>query len=278
MQQQVTSADRLREIHEQLQEGVRILTTSEDWQHALAFAARFHSYSFGNALLIQRQRPEASYVAGFHRWLELGRHVRKGEHGIAILAPIVVRKHDTETDETTERVVRLFKVAHVFDVAQTDGDELPRTVFADRLVGGADRERELYALLAEVMQADGWTVTRTSADAIDAYSLAANGITGYASRAVMIRDDLSPAQALKTLAHERAHTLLHNGTTANRELIECEAESAAYVVLSALGIDAGAYSFGYVAGWSKGDAKVVQAAGRSALAAAQTILAAVSTQ
>jgi antirestriction protein ArdC len=275
MQQQATSADRLREIHEQLQEGVRTLTTSEDWQHALAFAARFHSYSFGNVLLIQRQRPEASYVAGFHRWLELGRHVRKGEHGIAILAPVMVRKHETD-DETTERVARFFKVAHVFDVAQTDGDELPRTAFADRLVGGADRERELYALLAESMRADGWTVERVPADALAPIGMQANGVTIYGVRTVQVRADLSPTQSLKTLVHERAHTILHAGTVQPRDLIECEAESAAYVVLSALGIDAGAYSFGYVASWSKGDAKVVQAAGRSALAAAQTILAVVS--
>src|SRR5438132_12107652 len=146
MQEQATSADRLREIHEQLQEGVRKLTTSEDWQQALAFAARFHSYSFGNVLLIRRQRPEASYVAGFHRWLELGRHVRKGEHGIAILAPIVARKHDAETtDDEPERVVRFFRPASVVDVGQTDGAELPRTVFAERLSGGSERESELFA-------------------------------------------------------------------------------------------------------------------------------------
>ena len=71
MQGETTSADRLHEIHEQLQEGVRALTTSEDWRRALAFAARFHSYSFGNCLLIACQRPDATYVAGFHKWLEL---------------------------------------------------------------------------------------------------------------------------------------------------------------------------------------------------------------
>src|SRR5205823_9205242 len=65
MRDQATSADRLRDIHEQLQQGVHALTTSDDWQRALSFAARFHAYSFGNALLIHRQRPEATLVAGF---------------------------------------------------------------------------------------------------------------------------------------------------------------------------------------------------------------------
>jgi antirestriction protein ArdC len=274
--QDQTSADRLREIHEQLQQGVSTLTTSDDWQRALAFTARFHSYSFGNALLIQCQRPDASLVAGFRKWLEMGRHVRRGEHGIAILAPVVVRRHDAESPDESEpqRVVRFFKVAHVFDVSQTDGDELPRTVFADRLTGGADRERELYARLAETLRADGWTVETVAPDAIAASG--ANGVTIYPTRTVQVRDDLSAAQALKTLAHERAHTLLHGGSAQSRELIECEAESAAYVALSALGVDAGAYSFGYVASWSKGDAKVIQAAGANALTAARSIVAALS--
>jgi antirestriction factor ArdC-like protein len=267
------SADRLRDIHEQLQQGVHALTTSEDWLRALAFAGRFYSYSFGNTLLISAQRPDATWVAGFQRWRELGRYVRRGERGIAILAPVVVgRRHDAETDEP-ERVVRFFKVAHVFDVAQTDGNELPRTVFADRLTSGDERERDLYTGLADSMRSDGWRVESVPPSTLAIHGRETNGVTVYSARSVQVRDDLSPAQAFKTLAHERAHTLLHDGTTAARELIECEAESAAYVVLTALGIDAGAYSFGYVAGWSKGDAKIVQAAGRNALCAAQRILA-----
>src|SRR5437660_7609570 len=189
MQGETTSADRLHEIHEQLQEGVRALTTSEDWRHALAFAARFHSYSFGNCLLIAYQRPDATYVAGFHKWLALGRHVRRGEHGIAILAPIVARKHDAETtDDEPERVVRFFRPAYVFDVTQTDGDELPRTVFADRLSGGSERERDLFATLAESMRADGWTVELVPAERLETFGRGTNGLTDYSSRAVLIRD------------------------------------------------------------------------------------------
>ena len=276
MRDQATSADRLRDIHEQLQQGVHALTTSDDWQRALSFAARFHAYSFGNALLIQAQRPEATLVAGFQRWRELGRHVRRGEHGIAILAPIVARRHDAENDtgDEPERVVRFFKVAHVFDVSQTDGNELPRTVFADRLTSGDHRDRELFVRLADSIRADGWTVETVPPSTLAVHGRETNGITVYPARSVQVRNDLAPAQAFKTLAHERAHALLHDGTRAARELVECEAESAAYIALCALGIDAGAYSLGYVAGWSRGDAKIVQTAGRNALAAAQRILAA----
>src|SRR5206468_252401 len=151
------------------------------------------------------------------------------------------------------------KVAHVFDVSQTDGNELPRMRFADRLTSGDERERALYARLADWMRSDGWNVESVPPSTLAVHGQETNGVTVYPARSVQVRDDLAPSQAFKTLVHERAHTLLHDGTTATRELVECEAESAAYVVLSALGIDAGAYSFGYVAGWSRGDPKTVQA-------------------
>src|SRR5919197_1742338 len=96
------TSDRLRDVHAQLQDGVRALTTSDEWREAMTFAARFHSYSFGNVLLIHVQRPDATRVAGFHKWLELGRHVRRGERGIAILAPITARR-DSQEDEDAEK-------------------------------------------------------------------------------------------------------------------------------------------------------------------------------
>src|ERR1035438_2946163 len=93
----------------------------------LATLARFHRYSFGNALLIYFQRPEATRVAGFHAWRRLGRMVRKGEKGIAIVAPCVYGRKDDDgaEDGSHERTVRGFKVAHVFDLSQTDGEDLP---------------------------------------------------------------------------------------------------------------------------------------------------------
>src|SRR5437762_162933 len=149
-----TSVDRLRDIHVDLQKGIRELTTSDDWKRALAFASRFHSYSFGNVLRIHMQCPSATYVAGFRKWQDLGRHVRRGERGIAILAPIVApRRHAESDDVDDESVIRSFKLAYVFDVAQTDGADLPRTVFADRIVGGGNSERQLFDRLADAMRA-----------------------------------------------------------------------------------------------------------------------------
>ena len=97
-------------------------------QRFLDCMSRFHDYSWHNCMLIAFQMPEASLVAGFRRWLELGRHVRKGEKGIGILAPLAYRKKEEadDPDNESEHVIRGFKVVHVFDVSQTEGEDLPQ--------------------------------------------------------------------------------------------------------------------------------------------------------
>ena len=88
---------------------------------------RFHRYSLTNVLLIALQKPNASYVAGFHTWNELGRFVKQGEKGIMILAPVVRRKaKDEETTEGASRTIAGFRTAYVFDISQTNGKELPQ--------------------------------------------------------------------------------------------------------------------------------------------------------
>src|SRR3989442_4723007 len=89
-------AEKVRALHEQLVEGVRALTTSEDWARALETAARFHRYSARNVMLIMLQRPCARRVAGYRTWQAMGRQVRKGERGIAILAPCKYRRVETD--------------------------------------------------------------------------------------------------------------------------------------------------------------------------------------
>src|SRR6266853_6218270 len=92
----------------------------------LSAMSRFHRYSWGNVLLICSQRPDATYVAGFHAWLKMRRYVRKGEKGIVILAPMVGRKKsDGELTEDEQTRVFGFRAAHVFDISQTDGEPLP---------------------------------------------------------------------------------------------------------------------------------------------------------
>lgn len=91
------------ELLRRLTEGVEQLTTSEEWTRYLDTQRKFHHYSFGNCILIALQRPDATRVAGFHRWLEIGWHVRKGEKGIAIQAPIVRHFKVEDADSGEER-------------------------------------------------------------------------------------------------------------------------------------------------------------------------------
>src|SRR5207244_9017424 len=98
------TATKTDELLQRLTEGVQQLTSSQDWLRYLDFASRFHTYSFGNQILLALQAPHATYVAGFRRWLQLGRHVRRGEKGLAILAPIV-RRFKAEDENGEERVI-----------------------------------------------------------------------------------------------------------------------------------------------------------------------------
>src|ERR671918_432133 len=119
--------DKLRAAYDKLQQAVAEIASGDDWKRMLNVASKFHRYSFNNHLMIFLQRPDATVVAGFNRWESLGRFVKKGEKGIAIFAPCKY-KTKIETDDGEEKSlqpIRGFRVVHVFDISQTEGDELP---------------------------------------------------------------------------------------------------------------------------------------------------------
>ncbi len=195
-----------QELIERLQAVIRELTTSERWERWLRMQRRFHRYSWGNVFLIGLQRPEATQVAGFHTWKAMRRSVRKGEKGIAIIAP-VVRRTRVEDEDGNVSVVpgspAAFRLAYVFDVAQTDGEELA-TAPVSRLCG--DDPGNVYEGLVSTAAAIGYTVELAEFTSPDK-----NGDCRFEPRIIRIRDCLAPAQACKTLAHELAHALLHGG-------------------------------------------------------------------
>lgn len=229
-----------------LTDGIAALTTSHRWQEWLTAQSRFHHYSFNNVILIHRQNPEATRIAGFNAWKKLDRAVRKGEKAIWILAPMVYKKDDAEAG-TEERQVRGFKAVPVFDIAQTDGEPLPEV--CSRLHGDAPAG---YDQLVEVAHSIGYTVEE------DYLPGETNGDCTYDKKRIRVEARNDAVQQLKTLAHELAHAMLHEGF-ANRALAELEAESVAYVVCAALGVDSSDYSFGYVAGWSGGGDEAITA-------------------
>jgi len=229
-----------------LTEGVERLTTTDDWRRFLACQARFHHYSFRNVVLITAQRPDASYVAGFRHWRSMGRAVQRGERAIWILAPMVTRP--AQADPEPRRVVRGFKYVAVFDVSQTEGDDLPAVC---RPLTGGDPTGSFERLVA-VARTLGFTVEDARLPG------GTNGDCRHDVRRIRVEVDNAPAQRVKTLAHELAHAVLHE-RFGDRWVAELEAESTAYVVCRTLGLETGGYSFGYVATWAGGGEPAVAA-------------------
>jgi antirestriction protein ArdC len=232
---------------ERLQEGIARLTTSQAWTGYLRVQSRFYRYSPNNCFLIWAQRPEASRVAGYRRWQELGRHVRKGERGIMILAPCKYKTENGEGEE--ELVVKGFRAAYVFDIEQTDGEPLAEIPIS-RLSGDAPAVMDSLTEYARGL--------KYSVDFADFAEPNKNGQTDFAGYRITLRQALSPAQTVKTMAHELAHILLNHISCKSRSVAELEAESVAFVVCDALGIDASEYSFAYVASWSNGSDDAIE--------------------
>ena len=245
---------------ETLHSGVAELMSSAGWQAALEMKAQFHHYSFFNTSLILAQCPDATLVAGYKRWQKMGRYVKKGEKGIAILAPLIKK----DPDDPDECVVYGFKTVHVYDIQQTEGDPLPEADTPTLLEGDGEEIENALLALETFAKGEGIEVR------YDFDHVSALGVYRLALKQIALRPDLSPLQRLKTLVHELAHALLHDLIT-DRECAELEAESCAYLTLHSLGMDTSAYSFAYLAHWA-GSLEALVAAGERAGKAAKQLL------
>lgn len=238
------------DIMQKLEDGVTAVFQSDNYKKYLDTMSRFHNYSFGNCVLIAMQKPDASYVAGFKAWhTKFNRKVKKGEKGIQILAPCVKRRMvevtlaDGSTEEQ-ERVQTFFRATYVWDVSQTDGEDLPC------LVNGLQESVDGYAdLIERLIKVAKVPVT------FEDIPGSANGFFKPDEKRIAVQCGMAQAQTVKTLLHEIAHSILHNKEDGSqkgvdRRTAEVQAESVAYAVSNSLGIDTSEYSFGYVAGWS----------------------------
>ena len=294
------AAARVEAAHAVLAEQVEALRSGEDWKRFLEFQARLHQYSPGNVMLISAQHaqafadglvdsPELRYVAGFNTWKALGRSVDKGQHGYAVLAPMTgqrrvavdegghvrpLDKNDApklgETEERRKSITG-FRVEHVFELCQTSGASVPEPVLPKLLEGQAPAG--LGAAVMGLIEGCGYRV-ETVADSASIGG--ANGRTNWDSHTVLVRADMDDAAMVKTLMHEAAHVMLHEGPPGrflSRPVKEVEAESVAYVVAAAHGMVTDSYSFPYVAAWAGEDpAKTLRASqGRVGTAARMLI-------
>lgn len=215
---------------------------SDQLKAYLSMLGRMYRYSFGNVLCILRQRPKATFVAGYRRWKQLGRQVRKGERAIRILAPIrrKTREADkeqaaqTEDAEEAEQQPIAFKIAHVFDCSQTDGKPFPQ--FAH--VGGDPGEA------AERLKA----LVRQKGIDLE-YSEMLSTASGYSEGGkIVLKAGMTPGEEYSVLAHELAHEILHQGEDApqERDVQETEAEAVAFAVCQGIGLDTNTAASDYI--------------------------------
>lgn len=264
-----TNRERLREITDGIEQGIKELFESEKYMRYLSVMSRFHRYSVNNTMLIYMQKPEATLVAGYNKWKnQFERHVKKGERGITIIAPtpykkkIEEQKLDPDTNapildkdgkvitEEKEIEIPMFRPVKVFDVSQTDGKPLPE--LASALSGNVQN----YEIFMEALC--------RAAPVPIAFEAMAADMDGYFSAAeqrIAIRQGMSEVQTVSATVHEIAHSKLHDhkmqeneegAEKKSRRTEEVEAESISYAVCQYYGIQTGDNSFGYIASWSQG--------------------------
>ena len=276
-EQKQSMKDRLREITDGIEQGIKELFESDKYRQYLTTMSRFHRYSVNNTILIYLQKPDATLVAGFNKWKDqFERHVKKGEHGITIIAPTPYKKKVEEQKidpntkapmldkdgkvitEEKEIEIPMFRPVKVFDISQTDGKPLPQIV--NELTGDVRQ----YEVFMEALKRS--SKVPISMEAIQ------EGVDGYFSlteQRIVIQESMSQIQTVCAVIHEMAHSMLHNykkeqqdvgAETETQESIkrkdrhtqEVEAESISYAVCQYYGIQTGENSFGYIAGWSQG--------------------------
>ncbi|MDO5545865.1 MAG: YodL domain-containing protein [Eubacteriales bacterium] len=272
-----SNQERLREITEGIEQGIKELFESEKYRQYLSTMSRFHRYSVNNVTLIHMQMPNATHVAGYNKWRDqFERHVKKGEHGITIIAPtpfkkkIEEQKLDPDTrapmldadgkviTEEKEIEIPMFRPVKVFDVSQTEGKPLPQ--LASDLTGDV---QQFDAFMEALRRASPVPIT------IEPMKADMDGFFSPADQRIAIRAGMSEVQTVSAAVHEIAHSKLHNyekeqeaaaagdetrepPKKKDRATEEVEAESISYTVCQYYGIQTGENSFGYIATWSKG--------------------------
>ena len=266
-----TEKQKVQEITDKLEEGLKELFESEKYKTYLSTMSKFHNYSFNNILLIAMQKPEATLVAGYKAWQKnFERHVNKGEKAIRILAPAPYKikeerdKLDPVTGEMmfdengmpqkeeVEVTIPAFRAVSVFDVSQTDGKPI-QELEAQELLSAVEGYEDFVQALINV------------APVPIGFEDIPGDSKGYfytEEKRIAVQENMSESQTLKTMVHEVVHSMLHNKEINRDDLMEepvkdrntkeVEAESVAYTVCQHFGINTSDYSFGYIAGWSSG--------------------------
>lgn len=284
----IKRSEKVNKLLTQLELGTKELFNSEKYKNYLTTFSKFTKYSINNTILIYLQNPDATLVAGYKAWeTKFKRHVKQGEQGITILAPMKYKK-DPDDDESESFI--LYRPVTVFDISQTEGEELPS--FSPELLTQSVDGYEKF-MLALAKTTDYKIVFKDLAQEI-------NGKCSHLEKTIYIRKGMGESQNIKTLLHEIAHSKLHkvseahqngddtsNGSSASqdgndiskagndtskplpngkdisiatlsRNEKEVEAESVAFVVSTYFGIDTSSYSFTYIVGWEENNESLLR--------------------
>jgi hypothetical protein len=255
---------------------------SEVLTEYLTAMAAFPNYSFGNVLLIARQKPTATHVCGVRAWNQMGRFVKRGEKGIMILAPMVTSRRSRQNQIATEIEVENaadsesqtkaqpqligFRGVFVFDVSQTEGKELPSLT---EVKGDASGYLERLRAFVE-----GNAIKLFYSDRIAPAKGTSSGGT------ITLLEGMEPPEEFATLAHEIGHEMLHWGerrTLTTKRVRETEAEAVAFVVCRSIGLETGTASADYIQLYH-GDARLLQESLEAVQRTAATILGAISPE
>lgn len=249
-------AQRRAQDRECLEQAARDLLTSDGWRRWVRVRARngLARYSLNNQLLIALQAPDAQFVAGFHAWKDLGRHVSKGQRGIRILAPVPLRARESDQQPTPEskpatdeRPRTLFKSVAVFDVSQTEplpGRE-PAALEPEREPITGDSHVHLLAPLTALAAQIGFRVEQRVLDGV------ADGWCDTKAKLIVVNRALPADARVRVLVHEVAHALGIGYAGRGRARAEVMVDCVTYIVCGQLGLDTSGETIPYVAGWGE---------------------------
>ncbi len=250
--------EKIKAALQQIDDSLAAISTDEDWLKFLYFQSRFYTYSFGNAMLIYAQNPNASYVRGYRAWNDLGRYVRKGAKGLAILAPCIRKEevfrepenkaeyNDAEGEKEVRKVIKGFRVVYVYDIADTEGDDSQIPVLVTGLAGNSDEEKFIYERLYDYIS--------TKHIVQEVIGTASKGSFNLETKVISVRSDMDYLQKAKTILHEYSHLIdfeMNPDENISRNRRELVAESCAFVVSARLGLDTSRYSMSYIQSWLK---------------------------
>ena len=246
---------------------VESIQSDKDWLSYLCFQSRFYNYSASNAILLYLQNPEASYVKGYKAWNQLGRYVKKGAKGLAILAPCFKKTevfkepenkaeyHDAEGEKEIKKVISGFRIAYVYDIADTDGDDSQIPVLVKGLAGNSEEEKLIYERLYAFISRE-LTIREVT-------GTASKGSFNLETKVISVRKDLDYVHKAHTLLHEYSHYLdfqMYPDEEISRNCRELRAESICFVVMLRLGYDTSPYSMGYIQSWLRDKQELKQIA------------------